>query len=215
MTFLEPVLAALAQKTGSAGRSIELTTGELGIMLGVSQQTASRYLKEMEELGWVNREKSGRGFDIKIAPEGIKVLRGIHTNIGRFLEPELKESFDGEIASGIGEGAYYVKEYASRIEETLGYRPYPGTLNVRFKGEKPDMSTEKTIDIPGFASGTRSFGRVGLTPVRLHVRGQTIGCHVIIPERTHHRRDVELIGDGNFRQKYGLKDGDKATIMFD
>ncbi|MFH0861790.1 MAG: DUF120 domain-containing protein [Candidatus Altiarchaeota archaeon] len=214
MVSLEPVLVALAQKAGSSAKSFDLTTGELGQMLGRSQQTASRYLKDLEDRGWIIRLKTGRAFSLSFTPDGVKVLRNIHSGIGRFLDSEMKQSFDGVIASGIGEGAYYVKEYASRIEEALHYMPYPGTLNVRFKGEKPDMNTEKTIDISGFASGARSFGRIGLTPVRLHVRARTIECHVIIPERTHHRRDIELIAAENLREKHRLKDGDEAVITF-
>ena len=204
----------MAEKAGSSSKSVDLTTGELGDVLGVSQQTASRYLKGLEDRKWILRAKTGRAFTISFTPEGVKVLRKIHSSIGRFLESDIKQSFDGVIASGIGEGAYYVKEYASRIEEALHYRPYLGTLNVRFKGEKPDMDTEKTVDISGFSSGARSFGRVGLTQVELHVKGHTILCHVIIPERTHHRRDVELIAADNLREKYRLIDGDEAVITF-
>ena len=214
MVSLEPVLLVLAEKAGSSGKSVELTTGELGEILDVSQQTASRYLNELEGKGWIARAKAGRAFTVSITAEGVNVLRRIHSGIGRFLDSEIKGSFDGVIASGIGEGAYYVKEYASRIEEALHYRPYPGTLNVRFKGEKPQINTEKTVDISGFASGARSFGRVGLTPVELHVKGHAIICHVIIPERTHHRRDVELIAGDNLRERYGLKDGDEATVVY-
>jgi riboflavin kinase, archaea type len=214
MVVLEPVLVALADKMGSSARSLDLTTGELGRLLEVSQQTASRYLAELEGKGWIVRAKSGRGFNVKLTPDGVNVLKRIHAGIGRFLEPELKQAFEGIIASGIGEGAYYVKEYASRIEEAVGYAPYPGTLNVRFKGEKPDVNTDKTIEIAPFTSGERSFGRVGLTPVKLHVRGNTIDGHVIIPERTHHRRDIELIAGNNLREIYDLTDGEAATIIF-
>jgi riboflavin kinase, archaea type len=214
MIAFESVLVALAGQVGSSGGSAEVSTAELGRLLGVSQQTASRYLKGLEERGLIRRVRSSRCFTVKLTPEGITVLRGIHANIGRFLDSELKQSFEGVIASGIGEGAYYVGEYADRIMEAVGYRPYPGTLNVRFRGEKPNMNTDRTVDIEEFTSGGRTFGRVGLTPVKLHVMGRTIECHVIIPERTHHRRDIELIAKDNLRRKHRLEDGADAVITF-
>jgi riboflavin kinase, archaea type len=213
MVSLEPSLVALARKQGASSKAADLSTAEFGRLLDVSQQTASRYLKELETMGLVERARSRRGFTIKITSEGISVLRRIRSDIGSFLDPEVKTTFQGTIESGIGEGAYYVGEYASRIQDAVGYKPFPGTLNVRFKGEKPDMNTDRTIDIPGFDSGGRSFGRVGLTPVTLHVGGKTIACHVIIPERTHHHRDIELVAKDNIRKKYRLKDGDKATLI--
>jgi riboflavin kinase len=212
MVFLEPVLLAVSGRMRSPADAVSLTTTELGRMLGTSQQTACRYLKGLEERGWVQRVRDGRCFSLRLTAEGIEVLRDMHAGLGRFLQPQLKPSFEGVIASGIGEGAYYVKEYSGRIHKALGYMPYPGTLNVRFKGDKPQMSTDKTTDIMGFKSGARSFGRVGLTPVRLHVRSKSMDCHVIIPERTHHRRDIELIAKDNLRKRYGIKDGDKATV---
>jgi riboflavin kinase, archaea type len=212
MTSLEPVLVALARRQGSRGKALELTTAELGGIMGVSQQTASRYLKELDGAGLIRRVRSGRGFEVRMSPEGADVLRGIHSSIGAFLELESRQSFDGAVASGIGEGAYYVGEYAERIHKAVGYSPYPGTLNIRFDGEKPWLKTKKTVDIPGFSSGGRSFGGVGLTPVRLQVRKKAIDCHVIIPERTHHRRDIELVAAKNLRETYGLEDGDKAVV---
>jgi riboflavin kinase, archaea type len=212
MVKLEPVLLALASSLGHSGGSATLTTSEFGVLVGVSQQTASRYLKALEARGWIVRSRGGRAFDVKLTSEGVAVLRGIHSGLGRFLEPDIKRSYEGVIASGIGEGAYYVGEYAGRIEEAVGYRPYSGTLNVKFEGGKPDMNIENTVDVPQFSSGSRSFGRVGLTPVRLHVKGKTVYCHVIIPERTHHKRDLELVCRYNLRRKLGLRDGDKAIL---
>lgn len=37
----------------------------------------------------------------------------------------------GEVVSGLGEGAYYVRQYEPLIEEYLGFKPFPGTLNVK------------------------------------------------------------------------------------
>ena len=211
--MLEHALVVLASKIGSSSGSIEVTTAELGRLLGVSQQTASRYVVELAGKGWVERVRSGRGYSLRLSGEGVSVLQNIHTTIGRFLDSRLKQSYEGTVVSGIGEGAYYVGEYAERIRKAVGYRPYAGTLNVRIGGGRPNMNTPQTLDVLGFMSHGRSFGRVGLTPVKLHIQRKTISCHVIIPERTHHKVDLEVIAKENLRDKYGLKDGEKARIM--
>jgi len=212
MISLEPVLLALASRIRSPDESLSLTTTELGHMLGVSQQTASRYLTAIESKGWVERRPSGRGFTLSLTPEGLGVLRNIHCGLGRLLQKKSVKSFKGAIVSGIGEGAYYIGEYAGRIEEALGYMPYYGTLNIKFTGGKPDLTAYRIASVGKFKSGQRSFGGVDLVPVKLEVRGHTVGCHVIIPERTHHKKDLELIAKDNLRRRYGLKDGDAATV---
>jgi len=211
MVFLEHVLLALAMRR----QGDEVTTRQVGDLLGVSQQTASRYLRDLEGGGFIQRVKSGRGFNIRITSSGLLVLRQVHSDLGRFFGSEIRQSYNGIIVSGIGEGAYYIREYSERIEKAVGYRPYLGTLNVRVEGGRPSLDSPDTVDIEGFISGTRTFGRVSLTPIKLHVRKQSIVCHVIIPERTHHTKDVELIARNNLRMKYGLADGDKATITID
>ncbi len=214
MVSLEPVLVVLAVRLGKSGNTANLTTAELGGLLGVSQQTASRYMGLLEGRGLAQRVKAGRGFNVKLTAAGVAELRRLHGSLGVFLDSDLKKSFEGVISSGIGEGAYYVGTYADRILESVGYRPYPGTLNVRFVGDKPVAATEKTVVIEGFVLGERTFGRVALTPVRLHLRRHSIDCHVITPERTHHTRDLELVSGDNLRARYGIMDGDKATVTF-
>lgn len=211
MVYLEHILLALAIKRQNA----EVTTSQVGELLGVSQQTASRYLRDLEGGGFIQRVKAGREFNIKITSSGLSVLRQVHSDLGRFFGSEIKQSYNGVIASGIGEGAYYIREYSERIEKAVGYRPFLGTLNVRIEGGRPSLESPDTVDIVGFTSGTRTFGRVSLTPIKLHVRKQSINCHAITPERTHHTKDLELIAKNNLRMKYGLEDGEKATITID
>jgi len=212
MVFLEPILLAIAGKMNSSDDEVTLTTAEIGRILGVSQQTASRYAAALETRGWVERKKTGRVLRLKLTPEGVDVLCGIHGGLSRLLETEPVKSFYGFIASGIGEGAYYIKEYAEKIESAVGYRPYYGTLNIHFKTTKPNLKPYSDITINPFKSGDRSFGAVYLTQITLKVRGRKIDCHVIIPERTHHKTDLELIAPHNLRRTYRLRDGDKATI---
>ncbi|MFH1055734.1 MAG: DUF120 domain-containing protein [Candidatus Altiarchaeota archaeon] len=212
MLSYEFVLYCLAGRLKSPSGRLSMSTSEFGLLFSVSQQTASRYLRGLESLGWVERRQNGRGFTLNLTSEGVAVLKGMHINIGKFLESKAPQAFEGKVVSGIGEGAYYVRQYADRIEEALGYRPYYGTLNIRFEGGKPELAAYKTDYVSGFRSDNRSFGKAELVEVILSVGNHEIGCHAILPERTHHKKDLELIARHNLRRKYGLADGQKVLV---
>lgn len=43
-----------------------VNTGDFGKVLGVSQQTGSRYLTELERRGWIKREYIWKGFIVEV-----------------------------------------------------------------------------------------------------------------------------------------------------
>ncbi len=212
MVWLDSVLVRIAQLQGSQSAEASLNTSELGDFLGVSQQTASRYLQLLEEKGWLARARSGRGFSVKLTDEGVDALRQINISISSFLQSGKNRAYSGEVVSGIGEGAYYVGEYSSRINGLTGYVPYPGTFNLRVEGGRPDFRGDKTVAVEEFTSGERTFGKIWLTPVTLKIKGKNIECHILLPDRTHHKQDIELICGKNIRKTYNVTDGDTAEI---
>ncbi|MFH1404105.1 MAG: DUF120 domain-containing protein [Candidatus Altiarchaeota archaeon] len=212
MVSLEPVLIGIGGRLKSTNDSLRITTTELGGMMGVSQQTASRYINELEANGWIERRRFGKGFEVKLTQEGVMILKGIYGRLGSLLESKNRGHYEGRIVSGIGQGAYYIKEYAKRIRGITGYEPYPGTLNVKFDEGRPDLTQFVLGQVDAFKTGNRTFGKASLTPVTLTVRRTRIMCHAIVPERTFHDKDLELISKHNLRRKYGIKDGDKATV---
>jgi len=213
MVRLDPFLLALADKVACVNSSFEATTSDFGKLFGVSQQSASRYLMLLEEKGWITRTRSGSGFTVSITDEGADVLKKLENTITSFLQSDVKKEFHGEIVSGIGEGAYYVSKYAEKINTLIGYTPFHGTFNVRVYGGKPELRTSSTLDIEGFTSEDRSYGNVGLTPVALYLRDIEINCYAIQPERTHHKRDLELISNHNLRKKFKAIDGDEVRFI--
>jgi len=187
-----------------------LTSGEYADVLDVSQQTANRYLVQMEENGWIRREMKGRGQSVSITEEGLGVLQEYHGLLSRFL---LKEpvSIKGIVTSGLGEGAYYVKHYSDAIRRELGFEPYPGTLNLKVK-QKPGLGGYDETHIPGFKKEDRSFGYLNIYKARLVKEEETVECYLIQPERTHRRSQLEFISEDNLREKLGLEDGEKVQV---
>ncbi len=105
-------------------------------------------------------------------------------------------------------GAYYVKQYEPLIEEYLGFKPYPGTLNVKILFPKTVLDAVcniRPVIIPGFVKDGRTFGDVKAYPP---VRIEDIEGAIVVPSRTiHPPRIAEVIAPVNLREKLKLKDG--------
>jgi len=190
-----------------------VTTAKLAKALNVSQQTASRHLIELQELGLIRRTRVARGEAIRVTVRGSEELNGIHVRLKAMFEMKPKEIvLEGVLFSGIGEGAWYVSQqgYRRQFLEKLGFSPFPGTLNLRLKSEYEDerklLETFPHIQIDGFRDGERSFGPV--TCYRAKINDAEDGV-LLSAVRTHYTPNViELIAPHNLRTKLGLKDGD-------
>ncbi len=165
------ILYEISRRMKSGNDSIFISSSDLGVSLGISQQTASRYLLNLEKGNLISRKISNEGQEIRLTSEGLDLLQGLYTNLKEFFEG--KKNFknpvlEGEVITGIGEGAYYIKEYENRIKETLGFKPFPGTLNVR-PGKPQNIENYATGVIRGFEKGGRTFGNVKFLPVKIIV----------------------------------------------
>jgi len=211
------VLYELA-KLGALSRYVVVSTKVLGERLGVAQQTASRWLVKMERLGYVKREVSGRMSRIKIAERGAKLLDDVRRNLNTIFEQAYKSFvIKGYVFTGLGEGRYYttIPHYERQFVKKLGFKPYPGTLNLRLEDmselEKSKMlKAMPGIKIEGFTNGRRTYGSA--TCYRAIINGKVEGA-VIKCERTHYSDDViEIISPVCLRKRLGLKDGDEVEI---
>ena len=201
-------LIKIAEKIRTPEESLMINTTELGDILGVSQQTASRYLNNLVEEGYITKNLVKDGQEIRLTSKAIDVLKSIHSNLERLMvRPDKDLMIEGKIVSGIGQGAHYVRKYSERLEKHTGYLPYPGTLNVHVN-PRPDLSRYVSDSIEEFKEEGRTFGKLDLIPVRVSYKKKSIRCHLIIPERTHHKNDFEILCEHNMRDKYGLKDND-------
>jgi len=209
-------LYKIAETAGSIGEA-KCTTTEIAQKLGLSQQTASRHLIELEKLGHIKRMKATRGELIQITPEGAEQLNLMYLTLQRIFEgPKREVLIEGEVFSGLGEGAYYVSQpgYRRQFIEKLGFDPYAGTLNLKVEKqsqrERRLLETYPSITLEGFMDGMRSFGQVKCYKARVN---DTVDGIVITAMRSHYGEDVlEIVAPKNLREILGLKDGDSVKV---
>jgi riboflavin kinase len=193
---------------------LNVPSAELGELAGVSQQTAARNLKELEDAGLIRRVKTGRGQGVLVTEKGIAELTELYSGLKAFLEEEVpRTKVNGTLSRGMGEGAYYVNEYAEEIKNKLSYKPFPGTLNVKIN-EQLNLVRLMTGTIKGFRKKNRTFGSIRYAPVRVSAKGAWVDCHILVPARTHHKDVLEIIASCDLREKLGVADGDVLSVVF-
>ncbi|HUU78874.1 MAG TPA: DUF120 domain-containing protein [candidate division Zixibacteria bacterium] len=197
---------------GALSNPIDITSSELGKYLGVSQQTAARYLVELEKNHLIERTRTSRGQAVQITKLGKELLENLSIMITKALYSQKRSTvIYGEIESGLGEGAWYISqdEYTKQFEETLGFVPYPGTLNLRILNvddlkKIAQIRQSEPYIIHGFIKKGRNFGDVMCYKCRYE--DGTVGA-IIIPSRTHHNKDIlEAIAPICLRESLSNKD---------
>lgn len=214
---------------GGRHNFVEVTTTELGKRIGRSQQAASKHLLELENSGYIERIKRGQKFGIRVTTKGHAEIQSLFSSLRLALQssPATVE-FQGNVVSGMGEGAYYMSldRYRRQFKVKLGYEPYPGTLNVRiadqiYMNARRELGTHEPFAfIEGFSDGTRTYGWAKCYRARVN-RGKnparTIeNAAVLVLERTHYDDSMlEVIAPIPIKQVAGIKNGDliKVTVQ--
>ena len=135
-------------------------------------------------------------------------------HFGELMEENL--AIIGKIVSGTGEGAYFTQIgwVQQQCDEKLGFKPYPGTLNLEISEEFLPaiefLNQKKGVELispdPKFCNAM--VFRVSLKDI--------IGA-VILPEekvRVHPKNIIEIIAPQNIKASLNVKDGDSVTIVF-
>ena len=194
-----------------------ISTTALAQELLVSQQTASRYLVDLEKQGYIERYPSSQGTQIKVTPSGHAILETLYLSLKQLLQeqPRVLE-FDGVLISGLGEGAYYVQlqGYREQFARKLGFTPYPGTLNLRLSSDhfwvKKELESLPAIIITSFQTERRTFGQVKC--FRATINDIAEGAIILI-NRTHHDdRIIEIIAPKNLRKTLELTEGSRVYV---
>jgi riboflavin kinase len=200
---------------GGARGPIPLTSADLGRALGVSQQAASQRVLALLQEGYVARDLGGRQARLRVTAKGLEALRREHAAYERLFNEEATLPVRGEVTTGLGEGAFYMRQegYRAQFRRKLGFDAFAGTLNLRVSGRDLTalelLRTSPGIPIEEFRSGGRTFGGATCFPATLG----GVPCAVILPLRTHHTDTVEVIAAENLRTRLGLRDGDAAVLQ--
>jgi riboflavin kinase len=204
---------------GAHRRIAKISTEYLAGKLDLSQQTASRYLMELENKGWIKRTITPEGCLIKITESGIKELNKLYTNLRFLMESAYPPSvtLEGTVFTGLGEGAYYISKesYRKQFIEKLGFDPYPGTLNLKLTTDydtkaRSELEAYPGIEVEGFRSEDRTFGSVKCYPVIIE---NSVKGALILDLRSHYDASVlEIVAPIYLRNNLKLKDGRKVKV---
>jgi riboflavin kinase len=204
---------------GAHRRTAKISTEYLAGKMGASQQTASRYLIELDNRGLIKRDITPEGCLIKITDAGVKELKKLYSTLRFLIEATYPPSItlEGTVFTGLGEGAYYISKdpYKRQFIEKLGFDPYPGTLNLKLTTEydiktRSELEAYPAIEVEGFRSEDRTFGPVRCYPVIIEnkVKGA-----LITALRSHYDSSVvEIVAPVFLRKHLNLKDGHKVKV---
>ena len=121
----------------------------------------------------------------------------------------------GKIIGGAKQGAFFtqLEWFQEQCDEKLGFKPYPGTLNLEISGEYlpiiESLDREGAIEIispdPNFCNA-KAF-RVSL--------GE-IGGAIIMPDekvRVHPKNIIEIVAPTEIKTSLGVADGDFISVV--
>lgn len=204
---------------GAHRRTAKISTEYLAKKMSASQQTASRYLIELDQKNWIERTITPEGCLIRITEAGMKELQTLYSRMRLLMEARYPPSItlEGTVFTGLGEGAYYISNegYRRQFIEKLGFDPYPGTLNLKLNTDydiktRSELEVYPSIEMEGFKMEERSFGSVKCYPVILQ---NMVKAAIITALRSHYDSSViEIIAPLNLRRHLKLKDGYKVKV---
>ena len=200
---------------GAIKNKIEISSLELAKQIDSSQQTASRYLLELDKKEMIIREMGIKKQLIQITDIGTNALQEVHSQYQQIFELTDRVYFKGVVVSGLGEGRYYTEQegYVTQFKEKLGIVPYPGTLNVEIEYVERNklrlLKNHSSILIEEFKTDNRTFGGVRCFHAKI---GGTEGA-IVLPLRSHYSNVLEFISPHFLRDKLNLKDGSEVKIV--
>ena len=200
---------------GAIRNKIELSSHELAKQLETSQQTASRYLLELDTQQMITRELGVKKQLIQITSTGADLLENEYLSYKQIFDLSTKVVFKGKLISGMGEGKYYTRQkgYADQFEKQLGFVAYPGTFNVEIEYiERNKLRLLRNcggILINEFQAENRTFGSVVCFKATINGYEGAI----VLPKRSHYAIVLECISLYFLREKLKLHDGDEVEVV--
>ncbi len=199
---------------GAVDDYVAVSSRELGSILEMSQQSASKRILELLDEKYIVRDLGARRQRIKITPKGVEELKKEYNEYRRIFELSDHVTVHGCVTSGMGEGSYYICQsgYMKQFESLLGFAPFEGTLNIALDPEdvsKLDVVRGTSgILVEGFVQDGRSFGNV----IAYKAKISNIDCAIVVPERSHYVDTIEIICQFHLRRTLSLEDGDRVDV---
>ena len=208
---------------GGTRHSVHISSTELAEKLGISQQSASRHIIDLEKKNCIKKKYAQGGQIVNINEKGIAFLRKEFTEYGLIFGTEKNVKMFGTLETGLGEGGYYISKegYMEQFNDKLNWKPYKGTFNLRLNNDEvPKIEAMKAAEgilIEGFEEEGRTFGKAWIFKCTLETeQGELIKkCAIISPKRTHYKRVVEIISPVFLRKELNVKDGAEFKINVD
>src|ERR1700745_3547859 len=219
--MLKPSLMIALYKLAELGaysKEVSISTGAFARGLGLSQQTASRRLIEMERLPLIERSIDGETQQVRITRTGLNNLGEMYKTLKPAFEGPKKElTIKATVFAGLSEGSYYMSMdgYRRQFKSKLGFDPFPGTLNLRATAgsmiQRRELESHSFVNIDGFADKDRTYGGAKCYPV---IVGGKVHGAIVMPIRAHYGEDViEIIAPKNLRRRLKLQDGDLVEVQ--
>ncbi len=204
---------------GASRRTVRVSTEYLAEKMGLSQQSASRYLIQLENKGLIKRTVTPDGCMVKVTDTGQMELKRLYSSLRLIFEAAYPPSItlEGTLFTGLGEGSYYISKdgYRKQFMEKLGFDPYPGTLNLKLTTDydvkaRIELETFPAVELQGFFNESRSFGGVKCYPAIINNKMKGA---VLTAMRTHYDSSViEVVAPVYLRGSLKLKDGQKVKV---
>ncbi|MBQ8179410.1 MAG: DUF120 domain-containing protein [Candidatus Methanomethylophilaceae archaeon] len=202
---------------GAIDDYIAISSRELGDALEMSQQSASKRILELLDEKYIERDLGARRQRIRITQKGADEMKKEYNEYRRIFELTDHLTIHGTIATGMGEGGYYICQpgYMRQFQKILEFTPFEGTLNILVDPEdvgKIDMIRSIAgHNVTGFNCDGRSFGNVVLYKAKI----RNIDCAIVVPERSHYMDTLEIICQYHLRRTLSLNDGDHIDVKID
>jgi riboflavin kinase len=206
---------------GAHRNYIELTTTQISKNINRSQQSASKHLLDLENLGYIDRIRKGHSIRIKITDKGFSHVSSLYEKLKFAIESDVLTAItlEGHVVSGMGEGAYYMslEGYRKQFRQKLGYDPFPGTLNIKLSDavsthSRRDLINYPSIFIDGFYDKHRTYGWVKCYPAEIN-NGLVKNAALLILERTHYDDStIEVIAPISIKKTTKVKNGDYVSV---
>jgi riboflavin kinase len=202
------LLVRLAE-LGCLSRPVKASSVSLARDLSVPQQTVSRWLSQLEDDGLIEKRKGA----IVLREPARRHLLAARASLDKAFSRKAEAIvFSGKVFSGFKESAFYLSlpGYEKQFKKLCGYKPFPGTVNIRIPAEQVAMS-ESLIASEGllvreWSDGKRTYGGVKAFPCEIN--GQK--GHLIYPVRTHYGPEIlQVIA----KKRLGLKPGSEAEVV--